>query len=93
MIRNNRKKLSAKPEDLYESAWAALRRDSELLDLSFWRKAGWKPVTDFPEKERRMWYYRLLRSNDFESIKQKVKLPGGVREITLFRPIIPKKQK
>ena len=93
MTQSKRLKSRFNRKDLYESAWEAIQKESEVYDLSHWKSEGWKPVTDFPISIRRRMRDRLNRNLKFESTKQKVRLPYGIREITLFRPVITNKSR
>lgn len=91
MIPTKQVRLNFKSKDLYKSAWSAIQEVGKILDLDYWRNSGWKPITDFPREDRRRMKDQLIKNPNFENCVVKVRLPGGIRSVTFFRPIITKR--
>lgn len=79
------KKAKPSASDLYASAWAALKAESEVVNEEQLRKEGWKSMQDFAGEPRGL-YQRMLRRPSVERQTVRVLRPGGIRRVTFFRP-------
>lgn len=75
--------------DLYESAWAAIEKESDVQSVEELRAEGWRCLADFPHVSRQTMDSRIRKPGKFERQLFKVR-PGGdraIRQVMFFRPL------